>query len=44
MISDIVNGISVLTSHIWAAFKIVAARLAARGAFKIVAASIEAKS
>ena len=28
----------------WAAFKIVVARLAARGAFKIVAASIEAKS
>ena len=28
----------------WTAFKIVAARLAARGAFKIVAANIEAKS
>ena len=28
----------------WAAFKIVAARLAARGAFKIVAASIDAKT
>ena len=36
--------VNTVLSLSWAAFKIVAARLAARGAFKIEVASIEAKS
>ena len=35
---------SQIWTHNWAAFKIVEANLAARGAFMIVVASIEAKS